>query len=588
MEIRYEVGLSAPHTHLFDVRLTVVGIGSSQLVFQFPSWTPGSYLIREYVQHVQDVSAADVNGHPVVVTQIDKRSFGAAPKDGFLALSYRVYAHELSVRTNHFDDTHALIVGAATFFTVQGYEDHPLTVEIKPPAGWGVETTLPPVADTPNTWRADNFDHLVDSPIDCAQHENENFVVLGVPHRFVVWGRGNYDLKKLRIDCAKIVEHAAAIFGKTLPYDRYLFVLQAISGARGGLEHKNCCVLGWHPNKFAPQKQYEQFLRLVAHEHFHVWNIKRIRPKSLGPFDYGVENYTRMLWLHEGGTVYYEGLVPVRAGVITGATWLADLADSIQKLDATPGRKHMSMADSSFNAWTKLYRPTEHSRNNTVSYYLKGELVCFCLDWEIRRNTENQRSLDDVMRALYAATYPDLPGYEEDEFAKIVTQATGVHVEDFLRRFVDSTEELPLEQALSWYGLSLSRTWTEEAAVERGAWLGIQLESASSTNRLKVTSVDEGSPAMMGGIYAGDELLAVDGFRVDRAALTDRAKITDPGTVSTFTVFRRDMLREITVTWGSPPLDKVMVKPRANANEIEKSRCRSLVGQDLFNSVSPL
>lgn len=587
MDIRYEVGLNAPHTHLFDVRVTIVGATAAQLVFQFPSWTPGSYLIREYIQHVQDVTASDANGQPLGVTQLDKRSFCVSQHDGFVALSYRVYAHELSVRTNHFDDTHALIVGAATFFSVLGQEDQPVVVEIKAPSGWGVETTLPPVPGSKNTWRADNFDHLVDSPIDCALHESENFVALGVPHRLVVWGQGNYNLQKLRIDCAKIVEHAAAIFGGTLPYERYLFVLQAISGARGGLEHKDCCVLGWHPLKFAPQKQYEQFLRLVAHEHFHVWNIKRIRPKALGPFDYGVENYTRMLWLHEGGTVYYEGIVPVRAGVITGATWLADLADSVQRLDATPGRKHMSMADSSFNAWTKLYRPTEHSRNNTVSYYLKGELVCFCLDWEIRRTTENQRSLDDVMRALYAATHPDLPGYEEAEFAEIVSRATGVDVEDFLRRFVESTEELPLEQALSWYGLSLQRTWAEEAAVERGAWLGIQLESAASSNRLKVISVDEGSPAMNGGIYAGDELVALDGFRIDRTSLTERAKVTTPGTTSTFAIFRRDLLKEVAVVWGSQPFDKVVVKPKPNAGELEKSRCRSLVGQDLFGAVSP-
>lgn len=578
MSVRYVVSFPEPHSHFIHVRLVLTGWAERPVRIAMPVWTPGSYLVREFSRHVQDLSAADGDGQPVGCRRLDKRTWEVAPCDGAVTVSWRVYANELSVRTNHLDGSHAFVASAATFMELHGWTG-PYEVVVEPPAGWTVYTPLP---ERDGVHVAVDFDALVDAPFEVGPHRSLDFEAAGRPHRLVLAGEGNWEEDAFVRDLQPIVEQAAAIFGGRVPYDRYLFVLLAMQGVRGGLEHKDSSVLAWGSLDFAPRKRWEDFLRLVAHEFFHVWNIKRIRPQVLGPFDYGTEAYTRTLWLHEGGTVYYDGLLPLRAGVVRTKTWLGELGDSIRSLESQPGRLHMSVAESSQVAWVKLYRRDEHSRNSTISYYLKGELICLLLDQAIRERSGGARCFDDVMRHLFALCEPPLPGYDEERLPALLRDATGVDVGDLLARWVDGVEELPVDAALSWYGLRVERSvkgGNGDQAVGDLGWLGADLTAREG--RAVVTGVAEGTPAWRDGVYVDDEIIAADGWRVDAGTLGKRLELRRPGERVVLTVARRARLVEVPVTLGQRPVDEVKVTVRADANDEQRARFLAWTGQPL-------
>lgn len=563
MAVRYVLSMPEPHTHLLHVRAELRGF-TGAIRLAMPVWTPGSYLVREFSRHVQDVVADGF------VRRLDKRTWEVACAGEVTCVSWRVYANEPSVRTNHLDGGHCFVASAATFMEVEGWRG-PYAVAVEPPPGWRVYTPLPEVD---GDLIAADFDTLVDAPIEVGPHEELTFTAAGAPHRFVLAGDGVLDREALLRDVPRIVEEAASLFGG-VPYERYLFILLAMQGLRGGLEHKDSCVLAWGALDFAPKRRWEEFLRLVAHEHFHAWNIKRIRPAVLGPFDYGGEAYTRTLWLHEGGTVYYDGVIPVRAGVVSVKTWLAELGDSIKQLESTPGRLHMSAGESSMAAWVKLYRRDEHSRNSTISYYLKGELICLLLDQALRERSGGGRCLDDVLRHLYALTAPPKPGYDEGRLPALIQEATGVDVSELLAQWVDGTDELPVDQALGWYGLQVTRGRKKDD--DEGAWLGADL--ATREGRLVVTGVPEGSPAWRDGLYVDDEVVGVDGWRVDAARLQKRLELAAPGQTAEVTVVRRERLQTVIVTLGQRPPDEVKVVPRADATDEQRGRFQAWLGQ---------
>ena len=312
---------------------------------------------------------------------------------------YRVYAHEVTVRTSHLDDSHAFWNGATLFLYAESLRDRPCRITIQgAPAGWHIATALSPEADSPFVLRAANYDEIVDSPVEIGSHERLDFTAAGKPHAIAIWGRLAFDRRRLTDDVTAIIESQSALFSPPPPpYDRYTFLLHLAPGAYGGLEHKHSSTLLSSPFAFAQDKRYQDFLELVSHEFFHLWNGKRIRPAALGPFDYQHENYTRSLWVVEGITSYYDRLFLRRSKRISAARFREKLGEDLTKLFRIPGRNHHSLEESSFDAWIKLYRPDESSVNTTVSYYLKGSVVALCLDLEIRSRTHNQRSLDDAM-----------------------------------------------------------------------------------------------------------------------------------------------------------------------------------------------
>ncbi|MGQ0504287.1 MAG: M61 family metallopeptidase, partial [Myxococcaceae bacterium] len=417
--MHYRVELTNPHAHLVEIEARFPCSGPT-LDLVLPVWTPGSYLVREYARHVQGVTAtgsgqphptdATGNGQALRVERTDKRTFrvhceGASA----VVVRYRVYANELSVRTSHFDDSHAALNGASLFLYSEALRDQPHRVEIVAPESWTTFVALP---FENNAYVAKDYDELVDSPFEVGPHQPIEFVAAGVPHQAVFWGGETLDVTRVKAELKRVCEQEAKLFGG-LPMQRYLFLVYLTERGRGGLEHQASTALLFSRSAISTPKGWEDFLTLVAHEYFHLWNVKRIKPKAFVPFDYAQEQYTQLLWAFEGTTSYYDNLFVRRAGLMSANRYLARLGETVTSLQTTPGRKTQTLADASLVAWIKQYRPDESSVNTAISYYLKGELVSLLLDLTLRAATQDAKGLDDLMRLLWQR-YGDGRGVPED------------------------------------------------------------------------------------------------------------------------------------------------------------------------------
>ena len=545
--IHYQVAMPEPESHLFEVTLQVTGWQGSTLDLKLPVWTPGSYLVREYAKHLQDFSATDEEGRSLKWWKQSKNHWQVETGNvADIVVKYRIFANELSVRTNHLDGTHGYFNGAALFFYLPGFEKEPMQVAIAPPKpNWRVTTALPAVESQVNTFFAKDFDTLVDSPFEIGCHELREFEVLGKNHELAIWGEGNYQVDRMIQDTKKIIQVEADLFGG-LPYDRYVFLLHLSGSGYGGLEHKECCSLIYSRFGFRAKDKYKGFLQLVAHEFLHLWNIKRIRPKALESFDYDQENYTPSLWFGEGTTSYYDLLIPYRAGIYDVKAYLKDLSKEITLLQTKPGRKVQPVSESSFDAWIKLYRRDANSDNSQISYYLKGELVSFLLDLAIREKWGNQRSLDDVMRQMWQQFGQAEIGYTPQQLKQVIESVAEIDLDDFFARYVDGTDELPFDEYLEPFGLRVKAEFEEDNPPHLG------LTAKAENGREVIKFVEVGSPAQVAGVDAGDELLAINGIRVTAEGLSDRLKDYQPGSTIDLSIFHQDELRTVAVTLADP------------------------------------
>jgi predicted metalloprotease with PDZ domain len=547
----FTVSMPQPHTHLFEVEMRPQPRGASALAridLVMPAWTPGSYLVRDYARHVQDFAATDNSGAPLRWSKVNKNTWrveteGAAD----WRVTYRVYANELTVRTSELNDRHAFWNNAALLMYVDGQLGAPAALRVVPPAGWTVATGLPPVEDQAHTYRAENFDILYDSPVLAGSAlKTLAFKVRDVDHRIVIDGAGNYDAERVRRDVQKIVATAIGMMGD-VPYRDYTFLLMLRGAGGGGLEHMNSTALVWSNFGFRPEAKYREFLGLVAHEYFHLWNVKRIRPDALGPFDYTRENYTKLLWVAEGLTSYYEELLVRRAGLATEKECLDNLARLIQRVQSTPGRRVMSLEEASFDAWIKYYRPDENAPNSQISYYDKGALVGLLLDLEIRRRTSGAKSLDDVMRSLYNEYARKGRNYTPEDFQRVCESVAGSDLKEFFNRYVRGREELDYATALSAVGLQLAGP--NAAAASKKPLLGANLRQDG--DRLIVANVYQGTPAYDQGLNAGDQIIALDGMRTTRESFQARLEEKRPGDTVRLTLFRHDELRTLDIRLGT-------------------------------------
>ncbi|HLL77762.1 MAG TPA: PDZ domain-containing protein [Pyrinomonadaceae bacterium] len=563
-EIDFAVSMPRPDTHLLHVEMRLRATGGAglpaQLDLVMPVWTPGSYLVREYARHVQDFAARGAAGRELAWRKVNKNTWRvetAGAREAVVA--YAVYANELTVRTNELNDRHAFWNNSALLMYPEGHLSAPSTVRVRPFGNWKIATGLPAVAGQPNAFRAENFDVLYDSPFLVSDFRVLSFDVRGVPHRVVIDGEGNYAPERVRRDVQRIVETASAMMGD-LPYRDYTFMLMLHPTASGGLEHLNSTALIWRRFNFRPEASYHDFLGLVAHEYFHLWNVKRIRPDALGPFDYTAENYTRLLWVAEGVTSYYDNLLVRRAGLMTDRDYLRLLATTIRTIQNTPGRARQSVEEASFDAWIEYYRPDENTINTAVSYYDKGALVALLLDMEIRRRTNGARSLDDVMRRLYADFAKRDRNYTPEDFQRVAEQTAGASLEEFFRRYVRGREELDYNAALSAVGLQLLTTAGDTPQQQRQrAYLGATLRQDG--DRLTVTNVPAGTPAYDQGLYAADQIIAVDGSRATLTFLNARLEEKRPGDELRLTVFRSDELRTVNIKLGGRPEENYRIAP---------------------------
>lgn len=560
--LHYHVAMPDPSSHLFEVTLRVQNWPHSQLDVHFPVWTPGSYLVREYARHLQDFGAWS-DDRPLSWEKVTKsqwriqvppdepQSPPTAPNDRppetpapqTITLFYRVFALDLTVRTNHLDLTHGYFNPGALLMYVPDCCPHPHRVTIVPPdAHWQVATALPAVPEDPLTFVAADYDTLVDSPFEIGIQRRMAFEVQGKPHEWVIWGDGPIPEAELVADTQAIIEAEAAIFGG-LPYDRYVFLLHLSANGFGGLEHRDSCTLNYPRLGLRSGESYQRFMRLVAHEFFHLWNVKRLRPKGLETFDYSQENYTSCLWFCEGTTSYYDRVIPWRSGLATPQEFLDLMAQDITRHQTTPGRLVQPLAESSFDAWIKLYRRDAHSNNNQMSYYLKGELVTFLLDLKIRAASQNQRSFDQVLQQLWQQFGNPETGYTETELKGIIESVAGYDLSDFFHWVLETTAELPFAEALEPFGLELTTV--------PGKWPDLGLTVSADRGHWVIQSVTHGGPAQRAGLEPGDELLAWDGLRL-REGLDDRLKYAQPGDVVTLAAFHQDVLESYALTLGDP------------------------------------
>jgi len=565
-EIAFTVGMSKPWTHLLEVQVSVKWDQMPEaLDLKMPVWTPGSYLIREYARHVQDFGVKNSAGADLVWQKSSKNTWtiktGGAKE---IKASYQVYANELTVRTNEVNSEHAFWNNGATLMFVKGQLAAPSTVTVNPYGDWKIATGLPQVAgNSANTFRAPNFDVLFDSPFEVSNFTEFNFVVEGKPHRLVFSGEGNYDGPEIAADVAKIVQEAYKIFGE-LPYENYTFIVNLRGG--GGLEHLNSTALQFNRWGFKPQARLTGFLGLVAHEYFHAFNVKRIRPDALGPFDYENENYTRLLWVAEGGTEYYSALLLLRAGLLSPQEYLAGKADAIRRLDALPGRLEQSLEESSFDAWIKYYRQDENSMNTQISYYDKGELVNMLIDLKIREASKGTKSLDDVMRALYNDFYKKGKNYTPADYQHLAEVAAGVSLDDLFGKYVRGTAEVDWNAFLNGIGLEIIKSGGGKP------YLGAELTEANGN--LTVRALPAGSPAYEQGLNTGDQIVAVDGYRATNSFLSTWTANKKVGDKIKLTIFRFDKLREIEVALGADPRKMYSISavptPTAEQTTLEK------------------
>ncbi|MER3428800.1 MAG: peptidase M61 [Pyrinomonas sp.] len=572
-DIVFTVSMPRPFTHMLEVEMRVrLEEARPQLDLVMPVWTPGSYLIREYARHVQDF-VAEAEGRPLAWRKVNKNTWridtGTA-RD--LIVRYRVYANELSVRTNELNDRRAFWNNAALLMYLDGHLDAPATLRIVPYSKWKIATGLPPVEGVPNAFRAENFDTLYDAPVLVGDFQTLEFRVRGIPHRIVIDGEGNYDAERMRRDVQKIVEAAVEMMGD-IPYRDYTFLLILAPSGGGGLEHLNSTALIWRRFGFRPEKDYRDFLSLVAHEFFHLWNVKRIRPDALGPFDYTRENYTKLLWVAEGLTSYYENILLLRAGLISDRDYLGMLANEIKNLQNTPGRLVMSVEEASFDAWIKYYRRDENSINSQVSYYDKGALLGLLLDLEIRRASAAKRSLDDVMRYLYAEFYRKGRNYTPEDFKAACEKMAARDLDEFFRRYVRGRDELPYDSFLEAAGLRLE---TKRSSSEPRAYLGAQL--AQEGDRLVVRTVRVGTPAYDQGLNAGDQIIALDGKRISLESFNARLEERKPGDRIRLTFFRADDLRTLEIALGAAPEDEYEIAPVEAPSEAQRQIYRAWLG----------
>jgi predicted metalloprotease with PDZ domain len=541
--------MSKPWTHLLEVEMRIrfpatATVKDVDLIM--PVWTPGSYVIREFERNVGDF-AADTDGRALEWTKVNKNTWRVRT-DGARVwrATYRVYANEFSVRTSELNADHAFWNNAGVLMYPDKYLDRASTLHIEPAAGWKTATALPPVAGLPNTFRAKDFDMLYDSPVECSNFTQVDFAVRGVPHLIVIDGQGNYDPERVRREVQKIVETEVEMMG-AIPYHDYTFFLHLRESGGNGIEHLNSASLDKGRFAFSSDDDYREFAGLVAHEFFHLWNGKRIRPDALGPFDYTKENYTKLLWVVEGLTDYYADMFLVRAGYRTPRDYLGSLGRGMRGLQSIPGRRAMSVEEASLDAWTKFYRPDENADNSQVSYYAKGSLLGTMLDLEIRRRTSGAKSLDDVMRHLYREFYEKNRNYSPADFQRACETVSGSSLEMFFARYVRGREELDYNEALSAAGLTLAPAGGSPRP-ER-SYFGATL--AQQGERVIVRNVVAGSPAYEQGVNTGDWIAAIDGLAGSQGFFQARLDEKKPGEVVRLTVFRANQLRTIDVKLGS-------------------------------------
>lgn len=584
--IHYRITPVDPNGHLFGVQLRIHGPAPEGQVISMPAWIPGSYMIRDFARNVGRLTAESV-GRPVAVTKLDKQTWRCAPCEGMLLVRFQVYAWDLSVRAAHLDRGHGYFNPTSVFPRVHGRDQEPVRVDINPPPDqermrWRVATSLP-LLDAAEwgfgSYQAASYNDLIDHPVEMADWQMASFEACGVPHHVVLSGRHRADLSRLCNDLQRVCEYQIKLFGEPAPMQRYLFLNMVTGDGYGGLEHKASCSLICARGDLPVAAEqpvaagYRNYLGLCSHEYFHSWNVKRITPAAFTPYRLEAEVHTRLLWAFEGITSYYDDLCLLRCGLIGTESYLELLGQMVTRVWRGSGRLQQTVAESSFDAWTKFYKQDENAPNSIVSYYAKGALVALALDLTLRLATGGQRSLDDVMRLLWRRYGMTGLGVPERGVERAAEEVAGTSLQGFFDLALDTTDDLPLPGLLAEFGVEFQLRAAEGqddkggkaatvAAPQPRAVLGVRSQAEEGGEKL--TLVHAGSAAHAAGLSAGDLVVAVDGLRVTGGALEKCIGTYPVGSQVRVHAFRRDELMEFLVSLQAGPADTCVLSLSAH------------------------
>lgn len=584
MTIAYAVELAEPHAHIFRVTVTVPAPLDQEQVFTLPTWVPGSYMIRDMAGQIVSLKAVG-NDASLPVAKIDKSTWRVSTRGltGELSLVYEVYAQDPSVRLAYLDCERAFFNPSSLLLCPLGFENEPITLDLiknDSPAykHWQVATGL--VRDkATKRWRfgryhADNYEQLIDCPVEMGDFKTLSFKAHGVRHDIVLSGHvPAFDEVRLVTDVKAACERTIELFdpkAKKAPFKEYSFFLNLTVGSYGGLEHANSTALiaSFEDLPFADtgkdEKGYQSLLTLFTHEYFHAWWVKRVKPAMFVPYDLSRETYTTLLWVFEGFTSFYDEKLVHEAGLVTSQAYARALSESLTQHMSCTARLRQSLAESSFDAWIKYYKPDGNRPNAVVSYYVKGGLVAMALDAHIRRMSKNERSLDDVLRYAYrqfVEAGSDYAGLDEDFIGELIWEATGVDVTEQLQAWVYGCEEPDYVQVLKSMGYGAK--YETQSLVRSRLGVSVRADGVESV----VTQVFDATAAQAAGLAAGDRLVALDNVRVEASKLEkmiSRIPVDEP--VSLY-VFRGGILLPLVVTMGAPRKDKIIVQTKKNGKK---------------------
>lgn len=569
MSIAYAIELRSPEAHLFRVTLTLTKPMPDEQLLMLPTWIPGSYMIRDMAGDIVEAKAY-LNDMPAELSKIDKTTWRVATgsAQSTLKIVYDVFAKDLSVRLAYFDMHRAFFNPTSLCLCPIGLESEPMTIEVLPGESaltqkWHVATALKP-QNAKKRWKygvfeAKDYDELADSPFEVSDFDVLSFRVGGADHHIVLSGtRLPFDEKRLLRDVKANCEATIELFEpklKKAPFNDYVFLLNLDDHLYGGLEHRasTALIASYYdlPQKTTTKDDvgYQHLLGLFTHEYFHAWWVKRVKPAAFVPYDYHDENYTRLLWVFEGFTSYYDDLLLLKTESITQEAYCSGIAKVLNRHLWAAGRLHQSLSESSFDAWTKYYKTMVNRQNSVTSYYDKGALVALALDSHIRAKSKGEKSLDDVLRLAweqYKEVGSDYAGLDEDAMAELIYDATGIAVDAELACWVDACEEPDWKKAFAQLGIKVTKTDTEPLTA-----LGL---AVSGNEQLMVRTVIEQSPAQQAGLSEGDWLVALSGIHVTKANLEKLIKVYVGQTVSVH-VIRNERLIELKLKIEKPTKD---------------------------------
>lgn len=571
-EINYSVSFEKPFTHYCEVEISLTGLNQDTLIFSMPVWTPGSYLIREFAKNVEGVTAENFSNEKITVEKINKNSWKVDTKNqSDIKFKYRVYCNELTVRTSEINSEHAFLSNAGVFMFARGFENIKCVLKINLPPEWkNISTGLTKESET--IYSAENYDIFIDSPIEIGNQNVLEFEINEIKHYICLAGKGNYKDEVIIKDFKAIAEEEIKLLGGEIPYSQFTYIIHLVEKGGGGLEHLNSFVAEINRWNFIDEKLYKKFLGLVSHEFFHVWNVKRIRPEALGPFDYDNENYTKSMWVAEGWTSFYDNLILKRSNLIDDMEYYEFLNTEVNDIMRFTGRFSQSLSESSFDAWIKYYRKDENSNNSQISYYTKGALVALMLNIEIIKNTNGKKSLDDALRMLYEDYKNDKSkGYTDERVKEVCEIAAGKNLDEFWKKYIYGVDELPLEKYLNDCGLKLVN---ENDSIK----CSLDIETKTENGRYIVTKVFTGGSGFESGLNSGDEIIAINGIRVDSKLTEDLLKEHTEGENIKVLINRKGIIYVIDVKLLKP-IPKYKIKETENkTNEQQEILDKWLIG----------